>query len=455
MTQFPFYLAAFVGVLGVLILIHELGHYLAARACGVKVLRFSVGFGRPLCARVLGRDRTEWVLAVFPLGGYVRMLDEREAPVPAGEQARAFNRQTVGRRSLIVVAGPLANLLLAVLLYWGIFFAGSEEWLPVLGSPPAASAAALAGLQDGEEVLSVDAVPVQSYADLRWQLLTRGLDGGEVRLEVVNAQRERQVRHLSLAEVQASDWSADPLEALGLRLYRPAYPAVIGQVAPAGAGARAGLQAQDRILAVAGQPVSAWHEVVRAVRASPDAPLSLLIERAGVELTLLVQPDGVEERGQRIGKLGVAVADPGDQVRPIRGEVRYDFLEAGRRALAETWEKSWFSLHMLGRMLLGEVSWRNLSGPITIADYAGQSARMGLGDYLKFMALVSISLGVLNLLPIPVLDGGHLMYHMMEVVRGRPLSERAMATGQQIGLFLLGLLMAFAFYNDLTRLFSG
>lgn len=454
MSQLPFYLLAFAGVLGVLIVVHEYGHYLAARWCGVKVLRFSVGFGKPLFSRRWGRDGTEWVLAAFPLGGYVKMLDEREAPVPQGELARAFNRQSVGKRSLIVAAGPLANLLAAVLLYWGVFFYGSQELLPVLGEPPAASAAAQAGIADGEQVIAIDGEPVASYGDFRWLLLRKAVAGAQVDLELVNAQREHRVRRLDLSAADNEGWTGDPLEHLGIRLYRPIFPPVIGKLIEGSAGEAAGLRSGDRILSIDGLPIAAWHEVVQAVRAAPGRTLHIAVQRDDQSLTVDAIPEAFSADGQTIGRLGIAVADDGRQ-RELRAFVSYGFLEAGGKALRETWEKSWFSLQMLGKMLVGQVSWRNLSGPVTIADYAGQSARMGADYYLKFMALVSISLGVLNLLPIPVLDGGHLMYHMIEVVRRRPLSERALERAQQVGLFLLAVLMAFAFFNDLNRLVAG
>jgi regulator of sigma E protease len=454
-SDLPFYLLAFLVVLGVLIVVHELGHYLAARYCRVKVLRFSVGFGKTLWQRRFGADQTEWAIAAFPLGGYVRMLDEREAPVTEAELHRAFNRQSVGKRSLIVVAGPLANFLLAIVLYWAVFMNGTQELLPVLAQPPADSPAAIAGLRDGQEVLSVDGQPVTTWGDLRWMLLHKATDQSDVRLEVVNEQREISLHRLALNVVSEAGWEGDPLSGLGVMLYRPKMPAVLGRVVADGVAAKAGLLAGDRILSVAGRETPYWHDFVMAVRTADGGTLTLVIERNGQNLAVDVIPELVSERGQKVGKIGVAVAETGAPQRELRTFVSYSVVEAGQKALVETWEKSVFSLVMLGKMLTGDVSWRNLSGPVTIADYAGQSARLGLDYYIRFMALVSISLGVLNLLPIPVLDGGHLMYHMIEVVRRRPLSERAMEIGQQIGMSILFVLMAFAFFNDLNRLFFG
>ena len=286
-------------------------------------------------------------------------------------------------------------------------------------------------------------------------LLQKAVDQESVELEVINEQSEIAVHRLHLAAAGEQGWEGDALERLGVRFYRPDLPPVIGKIVAGGPGAQAGLLPGDRVMAVDGQPVALWMDFVAKVRDAAGRSLRLDIERAGGNATVDVLPEAISERGRSVGKIGVAVAENPDSRRELRTFVSYGFFEAGRRALAETWDKSVFSLVMMGKMLTGEVSWKTLSGPVTIADYAGQSARLGLDYYLKFMALVSISLGVLNLLPIPVLDGGHLLYHMIEVVRRRPLSERAMEIGQQIGMSILFALMAFAFFNDLTRLFNG
>ncbi len=455
MSQLPFYLLAFVVVLGVLIVVHEFGHYLAARYCGVRVLRFSVGFGRVLWQRRLGKDETEWAVSVFPLGGYVKMLDEREGEVAPEERERAFNRQSVGKRSLIVVAGPLANFVLAILLYWIVFMLGSNELLPVLGTPPASSPAASAGIVNGEQVRAVEGQPVATWDDLRWMLLHKAVDHESVELEVINDHHEVAFRRLSLKAAGEQGWEGDALERLGIRFFRPNLPPVVGTVMAGSPGERAGLRSGDEFIAIDGVEIDVWHDFVLRVRDAAEQSLHIELLRDGQPVAVDVVPEAISERGKRIGRIGVGVADSGDARREVRIFVRYGPVAAAGKALAETWDKSVFSLVMLGKMLTGEVSWRNLSGPVTIADYAGQSARLGLDYYLKFMAIVSISLGVLNLLPIPVLDGGHLMYHMIEVVRGRPLSERAMEIAQQLGLSILFVLMAFAFFNDMNRLFSG
>ena len=455
MSELPFYLGAFLVVLGVLIVVHEFGHYLAARYCGVRVLRFSVGFGRTLWQRRLGKDGTEWAIAIFPLGGYVKMLDEREGEVAPEEIERAFNRQSVGKRSLIVAAGPAANFALAIALYWVVFMLGSQELRPILGTPPAASPAFSAGVVNGEQVRAVDGEPVATWNDLRWMLLHKAVGQESVELEVINEQREIALRRLPLAAAGEQGWEGDALERLGIRFFRPNVPPVVGKVIAGSPGESAGMRSGDEIVAIDGVSVHSWHDFVMQIREAAERPVRIELLRSGQVLAVNVVPEAVSERGKRIGRIGVAVAESQDGSRDVRIFVRYGFFAAGAKAVGETWDKSVFSLVMLGKMLTGEVSWRNLSGPVTIADYAGQSARLGLDYYLKFMALVSISLGVLNLLPVPVLDGGHLMYHMIEVVRRRPLSERAMEIGQQVGMSILFALMAFAFFNDLTRLFNG
>ena len=455
MSEIPFYLLAFIVVLGVLIVVHEFGHYVAARWCGVRVLRFSVGFGRALWQRRVGKDGTEWAIGIFPLGGYVKMLDEREGEVAPEERERAFNRQSVARRSLIVAAGPAANFVLAIFLYWAVFMYGSDELLPILGTPPVASPAAIAGVVNGEQVRAVDGQAVATWNDLRWTLLQKAASQESADLEVINEQREIAVRRLPLQAAGDEGWEGDALDRLGIRFFRPNLPPVVGKVMPGGRGEAAGIRSGDTILAVDGAEVRNWHDFVLQVRGAAERSVRIDLSRNGAAVAVDVVPEAISERGKRIGRIGVAVAENHDASREVRVFVRYGFVAAGSKALAETWDKSVFSLVMLGKMVTGEVSWRNLSGPVTIADYAGQSARLGVDYYLKFMALISISLGVLNLLPIPVLDGGHLMYHMLEVVRRRPLSERAMEIAQQIGLSILFVLMAFAFFNDMNRLFSG
>ena len=448
-------LVAFIVALGVLIVVHEYGHYLAARFCGVKVLRFSVGFGRALFTRKIGQDQTEWVIAAVPFGGYVKMLDEREAPVPPGEAPRAFNRQGVWRRFFIVIAGPAFNFFFAILVYAGLFLYGLPEARPVLGAPPAGSIAAAAGLRSGDTVRSVDGEAIGTWQELRWRILQAALQRQPVRLETLDERGHIIAARLDLSAFPAEDVEGDAMERVGLRLYRPPLDPILGQVVAGGAAERAGLQAGDRILRADGKVVPSWEALVNAIRARPGLPLRLTLERAGATLTIEVQPDAVAAGGERIGRIGAAPFVPPAHAEKMLVRVQHGPAGALWRAVAKTADISVFSLKMLGRMLLGQLSWKHLSGPVTIADFAGQSAQMGWVAYLTFLALISISLGVLNLLPIPLLDGGHLMYYVIEIVKGKPVSERAMELGQRVGLALLLFMMAFAFYNDLNRLLTG
>lgn len=449
------YLIPFVAALGLLILVHELGHYLVARWCGVKVLRFSIGFGKPLVVKQAGADRTEWALAAFPLGGYVKMLDEREGEVAAHELHRAFNRQTVWRRFAIVAAGPLANFLLAIALYWGVFVVGTDELRPRVALTELSSPAQAAGVREGDLVVAVDDEPVRSWQDLRWVLLRHALDSRQVVLRVRTADDVETLRTLDLAGIPIDDSKTDLIARIGLKPWRPLIPAVVGKLVEGGPAARAGLLRGDEIVAIDDEPVASWSEMVAQVRESAGRERIFSIRRDGALLAIAMVPDEASESGERIGRIGIAVAEPDLGGVSMFAEVRYGIVDGLAKAARQTWETSVLSLQMIGRMFTGEVSWKNLSGPVTIADYAGQTAQLGWSHYIKFLALISISLGVLNLLPIPVLDGGHLLYYVIEIIKGGPIPERVMEIGQQIGLALLVMLMAFAFFNDINRLISG
>lgn len=449
------YLIPFALALGILIVVHEFGHYIVARLCGVKVLRFSLGFGKPLLVWRGGRDRTEWALSAFPLGGYVKMLDEREAPVADEELHRAFNRQTVWRRIAIVAAGPLANLVLAIALYWGLYSSGVEELRPRLGVPAAASAAEHAGFTDGELVRAVDGHPVATWQELRWQLLQHAFERRGVTVETINFKDEIAFRPLDMAGVHVDQGEQDISVQLGLSLYRPNVPAVLGALSAGGAAERAGLKSGDRVLRIGDKRIGGWGDLVETVRDAPGAELEFEVLRDNASLVLKVVSSSVEERGRTIGRIGVAVADADIRRDLMFTIVQYDFIDAFVKGVAQTWDTAALSVSMLGRMIVGDVSVKNLSGPVTIADFAGQSAKMGWAHYIKFLALISISLGVLNLLPVPVLDGGHLLYYVIEIIKGGPVSERVMEIGQQIGMALLAALMAFAFYNDINRLVAS
>jgi len=448
-------IAAFVIALGILIVVHEYGHYLAARICNVKVLRFSVGFGRPLLVWRRGRDATEWILAAIPFGGYVKMLDEREGPVAAPDQARAFNRQGVWRRVFIVAAGPVFNLLFAVAVYAGLFLYGLPEPRPILAEPAAGTFAHAAGLRAGDTVRAVGGEPIETWQELRWRVIQGALQRESLTLEVSNEREAIAHRRLDMTSFPASDFEGDALERIGLRLYRPPLDPVFSTIVPGSPAERAGLKVGDRVVEAGGKPIAYWEELVQAIRTRPGAPLRLAVVRNGERIEIEVVPDAASAGGVQIGRIGAAPRVPESHAERILVRVNHGVLSALAKGCAKTADIALFSLKMLGRMLIGEVSWKHLSGPVTIADYAGQSAQMGWLSYVTFLALISVSLAVLNLLPIPLLDGGHLLYYAVEIIRGSPVSERAMELGQRVGLALLLLMMAFAFYNDLNRLFSG
>ena len=443
-------IAAFLVTLGILIVVHELGHFWVARRCGVKVLRFSIGFGRPIARWVRGPDRTEWVVAAVPLGGYVRMLDERDpdcAPIAPEDLPRSFNRQSVGKRIAIVLAGPIANLLLAIFVYWVLNVVGVMEPRAVVGSPPAASAAAIAGIAAGETVVAVDGDAVRSWNELRWLLLQRAVGGNPIALELERSDTSR--RTLTLDPVPATeDLDGDLIARLGIVPY--SGPPRVGRIAEGSAAERGGLRTGDRIVAVGGQPVNSSRALVDRIRPSAEQPLELTVERENRSVQLAVTPTRVtDETGQSFGRIGAELND-----RPPLVKVQYGPFESIGLAAGKTVDTAVFSLKMLGKMITGQASWKNLSGPVTIADYAGQTARVGLAAFMNFLALVSISLAVLNLLPIPMLDGGHLLYYLIEILKGSPPAEWVVEWGQRAGVALLGLLTVLALYNDLIRLLS-
>lgn len=446
---------AFIAALGVLIVFHEFGHYLVARLCGVKVLRFSLGFGTVLWKRKLGRDRTEWAVSAFPLGGYVKMLDEREGPVEPEEVHRAFNRQTVAKRFAIVLAGPVANFLLAILLYWVLFMHGVPGVRPILGEPLANSPAAAAQFAAGDTIVRIGDAEVATWQDVRWALLEHALRKGQPRIEVRSDRGDIDFRKLELSSIGPEQIDGDLMRAIGLTRFQPELKPVIGKLLPGAPAERDGLLPGDEVIEIDGHHLASWDDLVAQVSSAPQRALSFRVVRAGAEMALTVTPEVKNESGKSIGRIGVMPQIDEAQTRKLITEVRFGPVAAVVQATQRTWEVSIFTVKMLGRMIVGDVSLKNLSGPITIADYAGQSAQLGWLAYLSFLALISISLGVLNLMPVPLLDGGHLMYYVAEVVKGSPVSDRVMEMGQQIGIVLLFSLMAFALYNDINRLFGG
>lgn len=454
MIDLLYYVVAFVVALGILIVVHEYGHFWVARRLGVKVLRFSVGFGRPLWIRHVGPDRMEFVVAALPLGGYVKMLDETEGEVHPDERLRAFNRQPVRKRMAIVLAGPLANFLFAILAYWVVNLAGIDGIKPVVGRVLDSSIAQRAGFRAGDLLLRIDGKDVQSWDQHRLYLFRRALDRARIELEVRDSDGRIQTRTLDLSGFPVADVNAGLLErGIGLIGYLPPPLPVIGVLEAGGPAARAGLKVGDRFVEIDGEPIHNWEDVAGAIGRSPGRAVNAVVDRAGSRLRVELTPAAVAQPdGAHVGRI---------QIRPqfaelppeLRVRVRLGPLAALQAGAESTWSMSLLTLEMLYKMLRLEVSTENISGPITIAQYAGHSAKIGLVPFVLFLAVISISLGVLNLLPIPVLDGGHLMYYSIEAVKGSPVSERTLAWGQQIGVALLVALMVLAFYNDLTRIF--
>ncbi len=440
---------AFLAAIFVLVIVHEYGHYLAARLSGVKVLKFSVGFGKPLFVKRMGRDNTEWTLSALPLGGYVKMLDEREGDVDAGEAHHAFNRATVWRRIAIVAAGPAANFLLAIVAFWALFIHGIPALKPVIGVPGPGTPAAMAGLRGGDEIVRIDGTDVRTFGDLRLLLAEAAAKKSRPQIELANGER----RELDLSSLPESLLEGDG-KTIGVQPYLPPLAPVIGRLEPGSVAEQAGLKPGDRILAADGQAMAHWDEFAAFVRARPGREVELQLESGSQRRVLRLTPARVSEGGKPIGRVGV-----GPEIDPalfdaLRTEERYAPVPALARAAERTWDTSIFSLKMLGRMVLGQVSWRNLSGPVSIADYAGQSAQQGWLSFVGFLAIISIGLGVINLLPIPLLDGGHLMYYFVEVFRGRPVSERIMELGARIGMVIIGAMIFLALYNDMLRLLN-
>jgi regulator of sigma E protease len=450
MIDIAWKVGAFLVVLGVLVVFHELGHYLVARLCGVKVLRFSVGFGRVIWSRRVGADRTEWAVSAVPLGGYVKMADEREDDLAPEDVPRAFNRQGVGKRIAIVAAGPIANLLLAVVLFAGTFVVGVPGQRAILAPPQPGTAAAAAGFAEGDRVVAVDGDPVASLQDLRWRVV-KSQGRSSIDVEVERADGSRSMRMLPVSGLSTADWEANPLSALGLRADLGAP--VVDQVSPGKPAEAAGMRAGDRIVAVDGRPARSPSDVANATNAKPGVPIVFRVARDGGESDVTVVPEASEQGGRRVGLAGLRLKVDPESVQRIAITVRSGPLDALGQGARRTWELSTFTLRMLGRMVTGDASLKNLSGPITLADFAGQSAQAGALVFVGYLALISISLGVLNLLPIPLLDGGHLLYYLVEIILGRPVSDRAFEVGQRIGMALLAVLMTLALVNDVSRLF--
>ncbi|ALP53115.1 RIP metalloprotease RseP [Candidatus Tenderia electrophaga] len=440
----------FIVALGILVTVHEFGHFWVARKAGVKVLRFSVGFGKPLWSKTAGPDQIEYVIAAIPLGGYVRMLDEREGEVAPHELHRAFNRQPLGKRFAVVLAGPLFNFILAIIAYWLIFVLGVTGMKPIVGTVAEDSIAAQGGMQAGDRIVAVGGRETPTWSVVVVSMLEHALDSGEVVMRVAPAQSDAETQRVIRFDKIPEDLNRGGLlDFIGIRPYRPLIPALIGKLAPNGAAERAGLEVGDRVVAADGEAIKDWEQWVDYVRARPEQTINVGVERDGERINLDLTPARVEGD---VGKIGAGVRLQ-ELPEELKSEVRYGPAEALLSATVKTWDMSILTLRMLGKMVTGDVSLSNLSGPLSIARYAGYSASAGFVSFLTFLAVVSISLGVLNLLPVPMLDGGHLMYYIVEFFKGSPVSDAAQITGQKIGIALLLGMMLLAFYNDILRFF--
>lgn len=442
---------ALVIALSILVAVHELGHFLVARWSGVKVLRFSIGFGKPLWQRRFGVDQTEFSIATIPLGGYVKMLDEREGEVAEAELHRAFNRQSVGKRSAIVVAGPLFNFLFAIFAYWWMFVIGVSGIKPLLGDIEPGTLAFESGLHNGQEIVAVNGKKTPTWQAVLEAVMPKLMLGEPVQLTVFEGGLTLE-KKLNTDSFDAGVEPEELVKKLGLTVYRPRIAPIIDKVVPGSVAEQAGLRAGDRVTQAAGQPVNDWEEMVTIISAHPGKPLQLQIVRAGEEIVVELRPSTVETKQGPVGRIGASVQLDESLYQSLRARQEYAVGPALMAAWYKTWEVSGLTLKMISEMLLGRASMENLSGPIGIAQYAKSSAVAGFSQFLKFLGLISVSLGILNLLPIPVLDGGHLFFFGIEALRGRPVSEQMEALGQRIGLALILALMILALYNDLVRL---
>jgi len=451
MSDFLFTVLSFVVALGVLITVHEFGHFWVARRLGVKVLRFSVGFGKTLWSHQ-GKDGTEYVLAVIPLGGYVKMLDEREGEVPEAELHWAFNRQPLLSRTAIVLAGPVFNFLFAIFAFWAVFVMGDTGSRALIGEVTEGSLADTAGLRAGDEIIAVGNRTTPTWETVFFSLLMEADADHETAVRVHAAGGGEETLFLPGEKLVELAEGGRLLERIGLIQKRPPLPPVIGTLIPGEPADQAGMRVNDLVRSVDGERLTDWGELVSYIHQHPGKKIRLEVERGGRILELDAQVGTTEFNGKQIGRIGAGVLVPEGLYDELRVEVRYGPGQALLEAVTKTADMSLFTFKMLGRMLTGAASVKNLSGPISIAQTAGKTASYGLTYFLKFLALVSISLGVLNLLPIPVLDGGHLLFYCIEAIKGSPLSEERQAQGQKIGLAILLALMGLAFYVDLARL---
>jgi len=453
MTEVLQSILAFLVVLGIVITFHEFGHYWVARKCDVKILRFSVGFGRPLWKKQFGEDKTEFVVGSLPLGGYVKMLDEREGTISENDKQRAFNNKSISQRIMIVAAGPVFNFIFAVAAYWLMYMVGVNDFKPLIGKINSSSIAAESGFKTGDEILAVDGNKTPTWSSVIDTTVTNIVTAREVIFTVRRGQFTEQQISLDLARISIDEMASGQLfNAIGLYPKRQFIPAIIGEIIPGGSAEDGGMRVGDKILGVDGQSVSDWMEWVMLIRAHPDQQLQVDILRGNEPLTLMIEPASVEEGKEKVGKIGAGVEKSFLEDSSYLAVESYSVIPAFLKALQKTSEMSILTLRILGKMVAGEASVKNLSGPVSIAQYAGKTAGLGFAAFLGFMAIISVSLGVLNLLPVPLLDGGHLLFYLIEIVKGSPLTESFQIAGQQVGLIVLLGLMSIALYNDVLRL---
>ena len=441
----------FLATIGIVVTWHELGHYWAAKWAGVKVLRFSVGFGNVVKKWVRGPDKEEWALSAIPMGGYVKMLDEREGNVPAADLHRTFNRASLAKRSIIVIAGPFANFVLSIALLAALNIGGVAETRALIEQPQAGSLAQKAGLKLGDEIVKVNGESVSSWNDARWRVLIRAGDRAKL---VVRDEKNREHEIELAVPAPSGDEKTDPVGATGLGLWNP-LPAVIGVVTTDGVAQRGGLREGDLILAVNGERIERWVELSQRIASAPKRALDIEISRSGQIQKLSLTPAAQVVDGKEIGRLGIGAKIDRQLLEKTQRTVHYGPIDALQRAATRTWDLSVFTLKIMGKIITGQASLKNISGPVAMADYAGQSIQSGFSNFVAFIALISISIGVINLLPVPMLDGGHLLYHAVEAVQGKPPSERMMEWGQRIGVSFVVALMGLALFNDFTRYLIG
>ncbi|MDH5784981.1 MAG: RIP metalloprotease RseP [Chromatiales bacterium] len=451
MADFLFTIVALLVALSILIAVHEWGHYVVARWCGVKVLRFSIGFGNPVWQRNFGPDNTEFVIAAIPLGGYVKMVDEREGEVAEADLPRAFTRQSLAKRAAIVVAGPVLNFIFAIFAYWLMFVSGIDGVKPLLAEVAPESIAYEVGLRGGEEIIAVNGEMTPTWQAVMEKMMPLALLQQPVRLTLYENGLSTE-RELNTSTVSAMQKPMEVIEQLGLKLQPLRIAPILDTVVEGDPAHRAGLRSGDEIRIIDEQPIDEWSQLVALVEASPGKPLQMTVMRNGSEVNVEVRPRTESQGDKSFGKIGVTPYIDRERLQALRSELKLPMIPAISAALTKTWDMSLFTLRMFGQMVIGRASIENISGPIGIAQYAKRSAELGFEQFLSFLAIVSLSLGVLNLLPIPVLDGGHLMFYLVEFFKGKPVSEQTEAIGQRIGLTMLLALTSLAIYNDIVRL---